>query len=90
MAVSIQLPSQQTVNTTDAIWSLIVNQSKSIQLTLAKRLEAHLADEKRRAQEKYVRDTLTSAMSEVRKAKAEGRPAGRPVSELMNELFAEQ
>lgn len=90
MAVTIQLPSQQTVNTTDAIWSLIVNQSKSIQLTLAKRLEAHLADGKRHAQEKYVRDTLTSAMTEVRKAEAEGRPAGRPVSELMNELFAEQ
>lgn len=72
MGASLQVPQQQ-ISTTDAIWTLIVSQSKSIQKTLAKRLEAHLAEEKRMAQEKYVRDTLTSALNEVRKAEAEGR-----------------
>lgn len=72
MGALLQVPQQQ-ISTTDAIWALIVSQSKSIQKTLAKRLEAHLAEEKRLAQEKYVRDTLTSAMEEVRKAEAEGR-----------------
>ena len=88
MAVAIEMP-QQTVSTTDAIWALIMSQSKSIQKTLAKRLDAHLAEEKRLAQEKYVRDSLTRAMKEVREAEAEGRVAGRPASELMAELFAE-
>lgn len=72
MRAILQMPQQQ-ISTTDAIWTLIVSQSKSIQKTLAKRLEAHLAEEKRLAQEKYVRDTLTSAMKEVRKAEAEGK-----------------
>ena len=72
MGALLQVPQQQ-ISTTDAIWTLIVSQSKSIQKTLAKRLEAHLAEEKRQAQEKYVRDTLTSAMKEVRKAETEGR-----------------
>lgn len=72
MDTQIQL-SQPQISTTDAIWTLIVNQSKSIQKALAKRLEAHLAEEKRLVQEKYVRDTLTRAMKEVRKAEAENR-----------------
>lgn len=78
---------QQQISTTDAIWTLIVSQSKSIQKTLAKRLEAHLAEEKRLSQEKYVRDTLTSAMKEVRKAEAEGRnlPDARRLFEHMDD-----
>ena len=78
---------QQQISTTDAIWTLIVSQSKSIQKTLAKRLEAHLAEEKRLAQEKYVRDTLTSAMKEVRKAEAEGKelPDARLLFDHMND-----
>ena len=77
---------QQQISTTDAIWALIVSQSKSIQKTLAKRLEAHLAEEKRLAQEKYVRDTLTCAMKEVREAEAEGRelPDARLLFEHMD------
>lgn len=65
--------SQQQVSTADAIWSLILSQSKSFQKSLAKRLDAHLAEQKRLAEEKYVRDTLTSAMKEVRQAEDEGR-----------------
>ena len=33
----------------------------------------HLTEETRLAQEKYVRETLTSAMKEVRKAETEGK-----------------
>lgn len=86
MRAILQMPQQQ-ISTTDAIWTLIVSQSKSIQKTLAKRLEAHLAEEKRLAQEKYVRDTLTSAMKEVRKAEAEGKelPDARLLFDHMND-----
>lgn len=86
MDALLQMPKQQ-ISTTDAIWTLIVSQSKSIQKTLAKRLEAHLAEEKRLAEEKYVRDTLTSAMKEVRQAEAEGRdlPDARLLFEHMED-----
>lgn len=86
MGALLQMPQQQ-ISTTDAIWTLIVSQSKSIQKTLAKRLEAHLAEEKRLAQEKYVHDTLTRAMKEVRKAEAEGRelPDARLLFDYMDD-----
>lgn len=67
------MPPQQVVSTTDAIWSLILSQGKSVQKTLANRLKTHLEEEKRIAQEKYVRETLTHALKEVRQAEAEGR-----------------
>lgn len=86
MNAPLQMPQQQ-ISTADAIWALIVSQSKSFQKTLAKRLEAHLAQEKRQAQEKYVRETLTSAIKEVRKAEAEGRelPDARLLFENMDD-----
>lgn len=36
-------------------------------------MEAHLAEEKRLTQEKFVRDSLTRAIKELRQAKAENR-----------------
>lgn len=72
MDALIHIPQQQ-ISTVDALWTLIMSQSKSIQKTLSKRLDAHLTEEKRLTQEKYVRDTLTSAINELRTAEAEGR-----------------
>ena len=68
MAVAIQSNNIETVNTTEALWSLIVNQKKSVQKVIASRLENLLSDEKRRVQENYVRDSLTSAIKEVRES----------------------
>jgi len=74
MAIAIQVPPQEVVNTTEALWSLIVGQKKSVQKTLATRLTALLADEKREAQQAYVRESLTHAIQEARQAHATGKP----------------
>ena len=73
MAVSLHVPTAETVNTTDAIWSLIVNQKKSVQKTIASRLSALLEEDKREAQQAYVRESLTSALDEVRQAHSSGK-----------------
>lgn len=69
----MHVPTAETVNTTDAIWSLIVNQKKSVQKTIASRLSALLEEDKREAQQAYVRESLTSALDEVRKAHSSGK-----------------
>lgn len=87
MAVAMQLASERAISTTDALWTLIMNQSKTIQQSLAKRLETHLAEDKRQAQEKYVRESLTCAMNEVRKAHIEGHrlPDARNLIDALDE-----
>ena len=66
MAVSLHVPAAETVNTTEAIWALIVNQKKSVQKTIASRLSALLEEDKREAQRIYVRESLMNALDEVR------------------------
>ena len=61
------------MSTTDAIWSLIVNQKKSVQKTIASRLSALLEEDKREAQQTYVRESLMSALDEVRQTHASGK-----------------
>ncbi|MBR6197459.1 MAG: hypothetical protein IKQ72_07635 [Bacteroidaceae bacterium] len=73
MSVVLNTTNIETVNNTEALWSLIVNQKKSVQKTLATRLSALLSDEKREAQERYVKDTMSSALTEVREAHKSGR-----------------
>ena len=73
MAVSLNVSTAETVNTTDAIWSLIVNQKKSVQKTLASRLSALLEEDKREAQQTYVRESLKNALDEVRQAHSSGK-----------------
>ena len=73
MAVSLHVPTAETVNTTDAIWSLIVNQKKSVQKTIASRLSALLEEDKREAQQTYVRESLMSALDDVRQAHSSGK-----------------
>ena len=73
MAVSLHVSTAATVNTTDAIGSLIVNQKKSVQKTIASRLSALLEEDKREAQQAYVRESLMNALDEVRQAHSSGR-----------------
>ena len=73
MAVSINVPTTETMSTTDAIWALIVNQKKSVQKTIASRLSALLEEDKREAQQAYVRESLKNALDEVRQAHSSGR-----------------
>ena len=73
MEVSLHVPTAETVNTTDAIWSLIVNQKKSVQKTIASRLSALLEEDKREAQQAYVRESLMNALDEVRQAHSSGK-----------------
>lgn len=73
MSVVLNTTNIETVSNTEALWSLIVNQKKSVQKTLATRLSALLSDEKREAQERYVKDTMSSALTEVREAHKNGR-----------------
>ena len=73
MEVSLHVPTAETVNTTDAIWSLIVNQKKSVQKTIASRLSALLEEDKREAQQAYVRESLMNALDEVRQTHSSGK-----------------
>lgn len=73
MAVSINVPTTETMSTTDAIWALIVNQKKSVQKTIASRLSALLEEDKREAQQAYVRESLKNALDEVRQAHSSGK-----------------
>lgn len=73
MAIAIQNQTVNTLDTTEALWSLIIGQKKSVQKTLADRLTVLLKENKRKAQEKYVRESLTRALAEVRQAREEGR-----------------
>ena len=73
MAVSLHVPTAATVNTTDSLWSLIVNQKKSVQKTIASRLSALLEEDKREAQQAYVRESMMNALDEVRQAHSSGK-----------------
>lgn len=62
----------ETISAADALWSLIVRQNKSVQKDLARRLSELIDDEKKDAQQQYVRETLCRALAEVRDAQESG------------------
>jgi hypothetical protein len=66
---------QSPISTLDAIWAIISSQSKATQRQIAKRLDVLLGNTvaaRKTAQQKYVRDTLSSAFQEVRDAERNG------------------
>ena len=70
---TIQLSNIETVSSTEALWSLIVSQKKSVQKTLASRLHVLLSDDERTTQEHNVRESLMSAAKEVCDARGNGK-----------------
>ena len=50
-----------------------MNQKKSVQKTIASRLSALLEEDKREAQQAYVRESLMNALDEVRQAHSSGK-----------------
>lgn len=63
-----------TVSPVDALWTLIQGQSKSVQKIIKSRLDARFpSDVAETPQQKYVRTTLTKALSDTKKAQSKGK-----------------
>lgn len=72
MIATIQTSTAE-INVVDALWTLIQQQKKSVRKALIKKLVAE--DEKTRAQQKLVQDSMTKAFAELRAGQA--RPNAR-------------
>lgn len=89
------------ISPVDALWSLFLNQPKAIRKELSKRMK-ELNDSEREARKlkEYeatlspetvakaheIAQTIIEGVREVEKARAEGKPFGRPARDLLLEL----
>ena len=62
-------PQSQNISTVDALWTLILNQTKSVRKALVKRILDDHEQQRTLAQQKMVKDSLTRAFDELHSGK---------------------
>lgn len=75
------------MNSVDALWTLIQNQTKSVKTALYRRIIEAEEKKKTLQQQNYVRQSLGRAFDELKEAQASGRklPDARSLFKMMDE-----
>lgn len=69
MLVAMPAPQPPTINTVDALWTLIQAQPRRVR----RELSARLSEDAVASRQAYVRDSLRTAVKEVKEAKKNGQ-----------------
>lgn len=95
----------QNISTVDALWTLFLNQSKSVRNEISKRMQALDAEERQRRKMKAYEATLTPeqrekaheiastivrCVREVEEAYNQGKSIGTPIEDFLRELDEEE
>lgn len=95
----------QNISTVDALWTLFLNQSKSVRNEISKRMQALDAEERQRRKMKAYEATLTPeqrekaheiastivrCVREVEEAYNQGKSIGTPIDDFLRELDEEE
>jgi len=75
------------MNSVDALWTLIQNQTKNVKTALYRRIIEAEEKQKTLQQQKYVRQSLGRAFDELKEAQASGKelPDARSLFKMMDE-----
>lgn len=90
MAIAVNIPNEPSISSLDALWTLIKNQKKTVQIALAKRLNASI-EEDRKAKVKLSEEefyakldaSIESAMAGNVIAMKEGESANQFIDRLL-------